>query len=189
MNSNKNDIIRFFYSFIQSPKKVGSIIPSSTFLTKEMFRPIVLGETNTLVELGAGMGVFTKQIAEELPAKSQGLIFEQNDKMRKHLTEKYPNLNFYNNALDMVEVVEQLGVPQVDVVVSSLPFSNFSQEIRVQLAYAIHRILKPNGTLVAFQYSWQMKKLLMSLFEDVSISFVPFNFPPAFVFTCKKTNH
>jgi phospholipid N-methyltransferase len=186
MNSSVKDLIRFFHSFVQSPQKVGSIIPSSTFAAREMFRSIALKETTTIIELGAGTGVFTKYIAEEMPAKSLRLIFEQNDQLRKHLEEKYPNLHFYENALNMVKVLEELGVQQVDAVVCALPFVNFPQETREELTYAIHKILKPNGTMVAIQFSRQMKDLLTTVFKDVSISFVPFNFPPAFVFTCNK---
>lgn len=186
MNSNVNDILRFFYSFIQSPKRIGSIVPSSHFLAKEMFRSIDFKRIASIVELGAGTGVFTKTIAEKLPVDSNGFIFEQNDHMRHILEKKHTNLQFFSNALDMVTVLDKGDTPQVDVVISSLPFANFSNELRVQIANAIYQALKPNGILVAFQYSWQMKQLFESLFHDVSISFVPFNIPPAFVYTCNK---
>jgi phospholipid N-methyltransferase len=181
-----NDKIRFFYSFLQSPKRIGSVIPSSSFLTKEMFRSVSFSNISSIIELGAGTGVFTKLIAENIMSHTKGLIFEQNDAMRNRLVETYPNLDFYPNAMEMVDVVRTLEVPEVDVVISSLPFANFSQEISMQIAHDIHKVLKPNGMLIAFQYSKQMKRTFEMLFPKVSVTFVPFNIPPAFVFTCNK---
>jgi phospholipid N-methyltransferase len=186
MNLNKNDKIHFFYSFIQSPKRIGSVIPSSSYLAKEMFRSINFAEIKSIIELGAGTGVFTKLIAENIPASAKGLIFEQDPIMQNKLKEKYPNLNFYSNALEMTNIVKTLDEPYVDVVISSLPFANFSREIRTQIAQDIYKVLKPNGKLVAFQYSRQMKHTFQSLFGHVSTSFVPLNIPPAFVFNCNK---
>jgi phospholipid N-methyltransferase len=186
MNLNKNDKIHFFYSFIQSPKRIGSVIPSSSYLAKEMFRSINFAETKSIIELGAGTGVFTKLIAENLSSSAKALIFEQNPIMQNKLKETYPNLNFYSNALEMTDIVKTLDEPYVDVVISSLPFANFSREIRTQIAQDIYKVLKPNGKLVAFQYSRQMKRTFVSLFGHVSTSFVPLNIPPAFVFNCNK---
>src|SRR5690606_27005125 len=112
------------------------------------------------------------------------LVFEQNDAMRNKLKDIYPDFTFYSDAAELTDVVQTLEEKAVDVVVSSLPFSNFSQEIRAKIAHDIYEVLKPNGLLVAFQYSKQMKATFESLFPKVSISFVPFNIPPAFVFTC-----
>jgi phospholipid N-methyltransferase len=187
MNMNRrNDKINFFYSFIQSPKRIGSVIPSSSYLAKEMFRTIDFSEVRTIVELGAGTGVFTKYIAEKLSPTAEGFIFEQNKMMRHKLMDTFTNLKFYSNALEMREVVQSYTKEGIDVVISSLPFANFSQEIREQIAYDVYHVLKPNGKLVAFQYSKQMKRTFECLFSDISISFVPFNIPPAFVFNCNK---
>jgi phospholipid N-methyltransferase len=186
MKLTSNDKIRFFYSFLQSPKRIGSVIPSSAYLAKGMFQSIDFSNIKTIVELGAGTGVFTKIIAENIQSSAHGLVFEQNDVMRNKLKDTYPNLTFYPNAIELTNVVQTLEEQAVDVVISSLPFANFSQEIRIQIAHDIYKVLKPNGLLVAFQYSKQMKQTFEFLFPKVSISFVPFNIPPAFVFTCNK---
>jgi phospholipid N-methyltransferase len=186
MKLTSNDKIRFFYSFLQSPKRIGSIIPSSSYLAKEMFQSVDFSHIESIVELGAGTGVFTKIIAENLPPAAHGLVFEQNNVMRNKLKGKYANLTFYSDATELTEVVKTLDSRAVDVVISSLPFANFSQEIRARIAHDIYKVLKSDGLLVAFQYSKQMKETFESLFPDVSITFVPFNIPPAFVFTCNK---
>lgn len=188
MKLTVHDKIRFFYSFLQSPKRIGSIVPSSSYLAKEMFQSIDFSRIKSIVELGAGTGVFTKIIANKLQQSAHGLVFEQDDAMRNKLESQYSNLKFYANAIDLPAVVQTLEEKAVDVVICSLPFANFSREIRVQIAHDIYKSLKPDGLLVAFQYSKQMKQIFESLFPKVSITFVPFNLPPAFVFNCNKIN-
>ncbi len=54
----------FLYKFIQKPKEIGSVVPSSSFLTKKMMAKLPWDNIETLVELGAGTGVFTEFITE-----------------------------------------------------------------------------------------------------------------------------
>jgi phospholipid N-methyltransferase len=39
---------------------------------------------------------------------------------------------------------------------------------------------------VQFQYSLNAKKAIKTLFRSVDITFTAANFPPAFVYTCRK---
>lgn len=55
------DIILFIKQYIKNPKEIGSLTPSSNSLSKMMTDSIV-GNGDTLIELGAGTGVFTKLI-------------------------------------------------------------------------------------------------------------------------------
>ncbi|ADM71958.1 hypothetical protein GMA19_04190 [Paenibacillus polymyxa E681] len=63
---------------------------------------------------------------------------------------------------------------------------NFKSELRETLLHQITESLKPEGKFIAFQYSLQMKKHLSEKFIIDKIDFVPLNFPPAFVYTCRK---
>jgi len=75
---------------------------------------------------------------------------------------------------------------QVDVIISGLPFAVLPQSLRDEILTGVYRALKPNGIFVTFQYSLQMKKQLVKLFDSVDLSFVPLNIPPAFVYRCQK---
>lgn len=180
------ETVRFLYAFLRSPKHVGSVIPSSSYLARAMVRPIDFSAAALIVELGAGTGVFTAKIAANLRPDAKCLIFERDPAMRRRLKETYSNLEFYSDALDMAEILGSRDETGVDAVVCSLPFANFSREMRIRLARDIQSVLKPNGKLIAVQYSTQMRRMLKALFQDVSISFVPLNIPPAFVYTCIK---
>lgn len=180
------DRMRFFYSFVRSPKTVGSITPSSSFLTKRMFRDVVWKPGQTIIELGAGTGVFTEQIAKNLAPQSSALIFERDQRMRERLQKRFPHLFIQEDGLQMKEVLAKNGLEKADYIISGLPFANFSPEWRALFLDAIEQSLSENGLFIAYQYSRQLEKELKERFRQIKISLVPFNIPPAFVYTCSQ---
>jgi len=176
----------FLYKFIQKPKEIGSVIPSSSFLTKKMLANLPWDNIETLVELGAGTGVFTKFITENKNESCQIFVIEQDTDMRKALQDKYPTFHYGAKAEKLDCLLQRYDLPQVDCIVSGLPFAAFSESLREKIMMAVNHSLKPGGIFVAFQYSLQMRKTLKKQFDEVIIGFVPLNMPPAFVYYCKK---
>jgi phospholipid N-methyltransferase len=178
--------LMFFYNFLQAPGQVGSITPSSHALAKQMMKPIDWDKAQTIVELGAGTGIFTKWI-EELKRTDATLVsFEKETSMRKRLELLFPDTLFHEDAVELVRVLNEAGLGKADGIISGLPFANFPQALRDQIMEQVYAALKPGGVFVAFQYSLQMKKQLKDVFTDVSVKLVPFNVPPAFVYVCRK---
>ena len=66
---------------------------------------------------------------------------------------------------------------------NEIPFSN---EMRQRILDQIQLALKPGGILIVYQFSLQMKRTLNHHFIVEEVAFVPFNFPPAFVYVCHK---
>ncbi|MFD2370118.1 class I SAM-dependent methyltransferase [Brevibacillus sp. GCM10020057] len=178
--------LMFFYNFLQAPGQVGSITPSSRALAKQMMEPIDWARADTIVELGAGTGVFTKWIDELKRPDAKLVSFEKEDKMRNRLELFYPGVLFHEDAVELVRVLDGAGLDKADAIISGLPFANFPQALRDQIMDQVYAALKPGGVFVAFQYSLQMKRQLQSVFSDVSVKLVPFNVPPAFVYVCRK---
>jgi phospholipid N-methyltransferase len=180
------DNLRFFCTFVRSPFRVGSIIPSSKFLAKAMLQNVRWEQIESIVELGAGTGVFTRYIYKKKPEGSFAIIFEQDQILRNQLKERFPGLIFRSNAIELLPALEELGLSHVDVIISGLPFAMFPQTMREEILRGVSQALKPGGLFVAFQYSLQLRKQLNLYFSSVEYSFVPLNIPPAFVYTCYK---
>lgn len=176
----------FLYKFILSPAKIGSIIPSSNYLAQAMIKPIDWSNTSAIVELGAGTGVFTSYIHRNKSQDCQGIIFEQDNSMRRRLVTMYPDLHYCSRAEDVSQFVKMLGISQVDYVISGLPFTNFSRDLCNRILDGVTNVLKPGGLFIAFQYSSHMKKNLLGRFFRVECEFVPLNIPPALVYYCYK---
>ena len=176
----------FLKKFMQNPRDVGSIIPSSNRLTHKMLEPIAWDRVRSIVELGAGTGIFTKAIYELARPDCKVAIFEKDDEMRSQLLQAFKGFYFCKNALDLQSCLPKIGMAKADCIVSGLPFANFARSDRDQIIRQAHDSLSDDGVFVTFQYSLQMRKSLQRAFAQVSVSFVAWNMPPAFVYVCRK---
>lgn len=86
--------ILFLKKFIDDPKKIGSLTPSSIFLVRKMLCALPWRNFSYVVELGAGTGTFTKQIIKCKSPYCKFLVIEQDFAMRNSLKETYPDLIF-----------------------------------------------------------------------------------------------
>ncbi|MBN6186472.1 methyltransferase domain-containing protein [Aneurinibacillus sp. BA2021] len=178
--------LMFLTKFFRSPKNIGSVTPSSRFLAKAMVKPIDWNAARHVAELGAGTGAFTKYIDQLRTPDCKVVVFEQDPGMRRRLKHLYPELYYHHDACQITSAMQQYEIKQFDYIISGLPFTNFSQELRDTIMDEVERSLKPGGVFVAFQFSLQMKKQLSDRFDSVSLEFVPMNVLPAFVYRCKK---
>ncbi|HEY7126695.1 MAG TPA: methyltransferase domain-containing protein [Ktedonobacterales bacterium] len=177
---------RFFEKFVHSPRMIGSVTPSSVFLVRAMLAPIPWHSIQTIVELGAGTGVMTRGIRRQLAPSGTALLFEQDAEMCSLLRQSYPEWIVEPTAERLAEALTSYGIQQVDCIVSGLPFANFTQYTRQEILANVLQALKPGGLFIAFQYSLQMKKQFCAHFDPISITFVPLNVPPAFVYVCRQ---
>jgi phospholipid N-methyltransferase len=176
----------FLQKFIQSPKQIGSVIPSSKFLTKKMINAVDSKKTMNIAELGSGTGAITEYFTQITTADSNVFLFEIDYELRSHLMQKYPNYHHYSEATELLAAIKKNGIDQLDCIISGLPYFNFSQSVRDKLLEQIVLSLKTNGQFIAFQYSLQMKEQLSRYFDIEAIHFVLLNLPPAFVYVCRK---
>ena len=176
----------FLKRFVSKPLQVGSVIPSSPFLTRAMMSKIEWDDAGYVAELGAGTGVFTRAIVRSLKPDGKVFVFEIDKAMRAIIENEHPNLMVYGDATELHRIITDLEVSQLDYVVSSLPFAVLPPRITASILDAVDKSLKPGGKLIAYQYSKHMKHYFEKRFESVRMSFVLYNVPPAFVYECTK---
>jgi phospholipid N-methyltransferase len=180
----------FFKAFFKDAKMVGSIRPSSKHLTKSMLDSVDFKNAKTIVELGPGTGVFTREILSKMAPDAQLLVFEVHDDFYINLnkTIKDERVHFIHDSAEKIEeYLTKYNLHQADAVISSLPLANFPKELRSTIVDAAKNALSDEGLLTQFQYSLQSKKYLKSKFKDVQIKYTFWNFPPAFIYTCRKS--
>lgn len=175
----------FIQKFIQSPMQIGSLFPSSVALAKKMTSPLSWENISEAAELGAGTGVITNEIIQSMQPGTKLHVFEKDEEMRRKLHIQLPEIMVYEDAREILRSINK-SEGSLDAVFSGLPFANFHKNIRLEIVEEVYRSLRPGGVLVAFQYTTQMKKTFQRYFKAVDISFVPKNFPPAFVYICEK---
>ena len=72
-----------------------------------------------------------------------------------------------------------------DKMLQDLPWEKFSHVAELRANRNFYRT-ETRRHFVMFQYSLQMKTLLREYFYSVETNFFLLNFPPAFVYLCKK---
>lgn len=188
MNFIKNESIKekmlFTKKFIKCPRTIGSIVPSSSYLTESILSNIKWCEVGTVVELGAGTGVFTRQIIQRLENRAKLFVFEIEPELRANLQTE-TQLEIYSDAVKLPQILESAGVMHVDLVISSLPYAVLPIEMTESILRGVVKSMDQDGTFIAYQYSLQMKALFTKIFKNVNVRFVTFNIPPAFVYECK----
>ncbi len=185
MSTKRNFLVQFF----KDRKMVGAVSPSTRFLGERMLENIDFDQAKHLVELGPGTGVFTDIIIERMRKDATLLVFELNDEFYQSLAAriKDPRVQIiHDSAENVANYLPEGEKTSQDAVISSLPLMVFPDQLRKAVVKASYDVLKPKGKYVQFQYSLQSKKLLEGIFSHVSVGFTVKNFPPAFVYTCRK---
>ena len=176
----------FLRRFVEFPRQVGSVVPSSRYLTRAVMDRIDWEGTRCLAELGAGTGVFTRSILRNLRKDGKVLVFEIDPMLKRMIEDEHAGLGVYGDARELPNILRERGIAELDCVVSSLPFAVLPPRMTASILDAICKCLKPGGKMVAYQYSRHMKPYFEKRFARVKISFVLRNVPPAFVYECVK---
>lgn len=180
----------FLKNFIQQPRVIGSIVPSSKYLCNSMLKTIDFSNSNCIVEYGSGTGIFTKEIIRRKKKDTLFLAFEVNHELYRSLKELH---SVENNVLIINDSAENIsnhlnryGIQMVDYVVSGLPFTIIPEKISRGIFEKTEAVLKENGEFITFQYSLYSLSTLRNVFHSIKIGYQLLNLPPAFIYHCKK---
>ena len=183
------DALLLLSNFIKNPKEIGAVAPSSKYLTKEITRRIDFKNSRNIVELGPGLGTFTKAILTKANPNAKVICFEVNKKFCGYIAKNFADerLIVINVSADRIgKNLENFGMKKADCIVSGLPFKNFLETKKRKILWEVKNSLSDKGRFVLFQYTNGLHRLLESYFSKVSRKFVPLNIPPTFVYVCEK---
>lgn len=183
--------IKFFKEAIKNIKTSGTVMPSSKFLANRMLKNINFSEVEAIVELGPGNGAITQHILKRMPSNAVLVCFEINDNFYNQLIElNHKQLVVYKaSAEEIEEKLEELGISKANHIISSLPLTIIPDKISKSILKKSFNVLQIGGTYIQYQYSLTYYRKLKTVFKDfISLDFEPLNFPPAFVYRCKKVD-
>ena len=180
--------LSFLKQWAKNPRELGSITPSSRFLTREVVDRIDFARARHIAELGPGTGVFTQQMLERLAPDGRLLAVDTNAGFVEHLRREIPDHRLQvvlASAERIDELVREAGWPEVDAVVSGIPYSLLPKPVMRGILEATRRSLGDHGLFVGYQYSRMLRPHLLDVFGNVHYRSVLLNVPPAFVYTCR----
>jgi phospholipid N-methyltransferase len=180
--------LRFLKQWVRNPREMGSITPSSRFLTREVADRIDFTQVRYIAELGPGTGVFTEAILERLAPDGHLLAVDTNARFVKDLRREIPDprLQVIEASAENIDVlVQEAGWPRVDAIISGIPFSLLPRPVMRGILQATRRALGDDGLFVGYQYTRMLRPHLLEAFGNVHYRSVLLNLPPAFVYTCR----
>ena len=183
--------IEFIYQFLNKPKTVGAITPSSRHLTKKILSFVDFKKEGlALLEYGPGTGPFTSEIIKYLKPTDQLIVIELNPKFATDLKEKfkdYKNVKIHEDCVaNTKKILEKEGIKQVDYIISGIPFSSLPKDVTQDILINTKSIMSNTTLFLTFQYSKFKKESFEKYFEIIDVKFVFRNIPSAFIFCMKK---
>lgn len=175
----------FLQGFVEHPVMVGSIIPSSRFTIQRMLRPVKWDECKLFVEYGPGVGTFCRPVLERLPRDGRLIVIDTNPLYIDYLKATITDSRFIpvlGSAADVEAIVRAHGFDHADYVLSGLPFSTLPDGIGPAIAAASHRVLRPGGAFLVYQFSAKARDYMARHFTRIDQDFEPLNVLPCKLF-------
>jgi phospholipid N-methyltransferase len=177
----------FARNFFKYPSMLGSIVPSSRFLVKDLMSEIDWDRARVLVEFGPGVGTITREVLKRMRPDAVLVVIELNEEFVQYLgaTIRDPRLRIvHGSAAHVRRILTEQGLAPADCIISGLPYSLLPEELRKEIVAESRQALKAEGSLLVFQFSPSVLPYLKSSFSSVKLGFQLFNILPARIFHC-----
>jgi len=171
----------FFRGFVEQPRMVGSIIPSSRSTIDKMLAPVNWDECRLFVEYGPGVGTFCQPVLDRLSRDGELLVIDTNPMFIDYLKKTIGDSRFHavlGSAEHVEEIVRSVGREQADYVLSGLPFSTLPEGVGPAIAAATQRVIRPGGAFLTYQFSAVARDLTARYFDRVETGMTWLNVPP-----------
>lgn len=175
----------FLEGFIEHPVMVGSIIPSSRFTIAKMLGPVKWNECKLFVEYGPGVGTFCRPVLERLPRDGNLIVIDTNPLYIDYLKATISDSRFtavLGSAADVEAIVRAHGHAHADYVLSGLPFSTLPDGVGAEIAAATHRVLRPGGAFLVYQFTAAARDFMAKHFTRIDSGFEWLNVLPCKLF-------
>lgn len=185
-----NHFILFLKTWLRQPLSVGAISPSSKALANAMTFGIQ-NDGRSVIEFGAGTGVFTSAILQSGISPSNLTVFELNEKFIHYLSHTYPDVKIIPSCATLVKTKSPYQLGTTQVVICGLPLMAMPSDMVSKIVSESFDCLDKDGEFRLFTYGHRCpvpKAVLDQLGLKAHRSSLIFrNLPPASVFLLKRS--
>jgi len=182
---------RFLVAGILKQRETGAFFPSQRFLISKMLSPLPRDYSRQILELGAGTGALTTNLARHCPA-APILACEINPVFSQDLHHRLTKRGLRHRVEIITESAEHLLATmaaegnQPQFIISGIPLGNLPGSQVVALLDRIRRALAPGGMYIQFQHSVLDRKKIKARFARLRTVPVFLNLPPAVIYYAQK---
>jgi len=145
--------LRFFKGWIDKPRAVGSIVPTSSVTARKMASVVDPSSGLPVLELGPGTGVITKAILQAGIKPENLWSIEYSQDFVRHLRRDFPGVNIIQgDAFDLDATLGDKRDTVFDSVISGVPLLNFPVPQRIVYVEDLLDRLPPGRPIVQITY-------------------------------------
>lgn len=145
--------IRFFKTWIDKPKALGAVLPTSSVTARRMASVINPDSSDPVLELGPGTGTITKAILLRGVAPENLYSVEYTEDFLPQLRSDFPRVNFiHGDAFQLDTALPDMHGVKFDTIISAVPLLNFSAAHRVNYLNDLFSRLNPGRPVVQISY-------------------------------------
>lgn len=185
--SRSEETLLFAKNFLQHPKMLGSLIPSSRFLVGRLLGKVDWNRARTIVEYGPGVGTITAHILSRMSPEARLIVFEMNKDFVSYLRRAFPDPRLYvvhGSAENVGRELDGLGLEGADYIISGIPYTTMPEQLRSKIMRESREALNPGGAVLIYQFTRTVLPYLRTYFNQVYQDFEPLNILPARLFYC-----
>jgi phospholipid N-methyltransferase len=182
------DALLFARNFFRHPRMLGSIIPSSRFLIKQLLQPIDWEQARVIVEYGPGVGGITAEILRRMRPDARLIAIETNPEFVSFLRRTLVDDRFEvveASAADVKEILQRSGHSRANYIISGIPLGSMPASVREPILRNTAEALAAGGSFFVFQFTTRVLPDLRRFFGYVKRKFEPLNVLPAHLFFCQ----
>jgi phospholipid N-methyltransferase len=172
--------LAFFKGFLDKPKQVGSIIPSSRFMERRIVKTLGLEGVKLVVELGPGTGGTTRAVLRGLDPDAKLLAIEINpgfvELLKRHDDPRL--IVHHGSATEIPAILAEHGFEKPEVIFSGIPFSTMPRNLGRAVLESARDALAPGGRFVAYQFRDRVHTLGVEVFGRANRQLELLNVPP-----------
>jgi len=183
------ETLLFAKNFLQHPKMLGSMIPSSRFLIGRLLAKVDWTRARTIVEYGPGVGTITAHILSRMQPKSRLVVFEMNEDFVRHLARTLPDprLHVVHGSAETIQrELDRLKLDGADYIISGIPYTTMPVHLREKIMRETRQALNPGGAVLVYQFTRAVLPYLQTHFSQIRQDFEPRNILPARLFYCTQ---
>jgi phospholipid N-methyltransferase len=181
-------VLLFARNFFRHPRMLGSIVPSSRFLIRELLGPVDWTRARVIVEYGPGVGGITAEVLRRMRPDALLIAIEMNPDFVSYLRGALTDTRLRvveGSAESVDEILRRYGQRQADYIISGIPFSTIPAPSREHILHKTRAVLAPGGAFLVYQFTTRVLEDLKRIFGYVGRKFEPLNVLPAHLFFCQ----